>query len=1269
MHLHPNTFVHPSARRISSALVVLTAIAALASGCHDSSSGGGGGGPVGSVPSATMVAPVVTMEDTPTGPIALTGTDVEDAESMLVVTVSSGPANGMLDVLMGAAPLTVIYTPDQDFAGDDSFQFTITDTDANVSTPMTVDITVTPVNDAPTIAPIGTQVAVVGVPFAFTPTIVDPDAGAMLTITLVATSLPLPAWATFDPMDGSITGTPAMGDIGNVTGLRIDASDGIAATVMSNLFTLTVTATAPAQLAFDTPRAAVEDAGAVWTPFTVRIEDAMGALVPTSGVDVVLVLTSGSDTLGGTLTKRSFNGIATFDDIHYDTAEVITFDVTATGLTSIVGTMVTIVASAPNQLAFGIPPAGIEQQNTVFSAFSLEVQDAFGNLVTTDNATAVKIGLNSGTGTLGGILTRTVTGGVAFFTDVTYSQAETITLIGTSTGLAPVISASIVVQPDLPGGLFIERVSLATPTAQSNGASANASASANGRFVAFESVGTSLVAGDSNAARDIFRRDRVTDTTVRVSVASNGTQANAASFLPAISANGNVVAFASDATNLVVDGNASRDVFLRDLSAGTTVRVSVASDGTEADGASFDPSISGDGRFVAFSSDATNLVANDTNGARDVFVHDRLTGATVRASESSASAQANGASFAPSCSFGGRMIAFESDATNLVTGDTNGVRDVFVHDLVSGQTVRSSVDSSNVQGDGASQAASINGDGTLVSFSSDATNLVAADTNGVRDVFLHDTGVGTTTRLSISSVGAQATAASEAPSLSSDGRFVAFHSQDAGLEVGDTNGVADVFVHDAMTSETYRVSLDQNAVQGNGASTEASFSGDGRYVAFQSDATNLVPGDTNGVTDVFIAPNQNAGGGTTLPTEIVRNSVDSLGVEGNNSSFSPSISTTGRFVAFESQASNLVATDTNLQVDVFVNDTVTGRTERVSLTTSGAQGIGESRLPAISGDGRYVAYESLSDNFVGSDNNGVRDIFVYDRVRDQNSRASVFSNGAELSAHSFLPSISSNGRFVAFETLQDSIAVADTNGRRDIYVHDRSTGITELVSKASDGTAGNNNSFGASISPDGTYVAFFSRATNLVPNDTTANRDVFVHNRASGTTVRVSVDSLGVEANGSSFAPVIDADGRVVVFESDATNLVPNDTNGVRDVFAHVLATGVTTRVSVDSLGQQALGMSMAPSISNDGNRIAFYSFAANLVAADTNFVADVFLHDRIAGTTTRVSLDALLLEANGESRNPALSGDGAFTAFESDASNLVTGDSNGVTDAFTTPN
>src|SRR5438445_6610436 len=289
-----------------------------------------------------------------------------------------------------------------------------------------------------------------------------------------------------------------------------------------------------------------------------------------------------------------------------------------------------------------------------------------------------------------------------------------------------------------------------------------------------------------------------------------------------------------------------------------TVRVSVASGGTEGDEASLGSALSADGRFVAFDSAATDLVAGDTNGVSDVFVHDRQTGTTERVSVASGGAQGNGSSgligfaFPPALSADGRFIAFVSFATNLVAGDTNAATDVFVHDRLTGTTERVSVASGGTEGNDASLGFALSADGRFVAFQSDATNLVPGDTNGATDVFVRDRQTGMTERVSVASDGTQANNASSYPVLSADGRFVAFHSAGTNLVAGDTNGATEVFVHDRQTGTTERVSVASGGTQGNDSSAGPALSADGGLVAFHSTATNLVSGDANGAYDVFV---------------------------------------------------------------------------------------------------------------------------------------------------------------------------------------------------------------------------------------------------------------------------------------------------------------------------------------------------------------------------------------------------------------------------------
>jgi Tol biopolymer transport system component len=392
---------------------------------------------------------------------------------------------------------------------------------------------------------------------------------------------------------------------------------------------------------------------------------------------------------------------------------------------------------------------------------------------------------------------------------------------------------------------------------QGDGISKNPSISEDGRYVAYESYATNLVPGDVNAAYDIFVRDRQSGTTNRVSKSSAGVEGNGESSSSSISADGRYVAFESSATNLITgDTNSQRDIFVRDRQTGTTSRVSRDSAGVEGNGGSYFPSFSADGRYVVFYSDATNLVAGDTNSISDVFVRDRNTGTTSLVSRNSAGVVGNGASFNPSISSDGRYVAFVSYASNLVSDDTNGKSDIFVRDRNTGTTSRVSRSSAGVQGDDWSYGASISADGRYVAYDSQATNLVAGDTNGVDDIFVRDRNTGTTSLISRTSAGVLGNGGSDYPSISADGRYVAFHSHASNLVSGDTNGHYDIFVRDRNTGTTSRVSRDSAGVEGDEESYYPSISADGRYVTYESDATNLVSGDTNGLYDIFVRDRQ-----------------------------------------------------------------------------------------------------------------------------------------------------------------------------------------------------------------------------------------------------------------------------------------------------------------------------------------------------------------------------------------------------------------------------
>ncbi len=383
-----------------------------------------------------------------------------------------------------------------------------------------------------------------------------------------------------------------------------------------------------------------------------------------------------------------------------------------------------------------------------------------------------------------------------------------------------------------------------------------------------------------------------------------------------------------------------------------------------------------------------------------------------------------------------------------------------------------------------------------------------------------------------------------------------------------------------------------------------------------------------------------------------RQSSDESSIQG-----SQSISADGRFIAFESLAGNLVNGDTNRRQDIFVHDRETGNTERVSVASDGTQTGNPSFEPAISADGRFVAFASVATNLVNGDTNGFNDIFVHDRETATTTRVSLASDGSQSNNDSSQPVISADGRFVAFQSIASNLVSGDSNDARDIFLHDRQTNTTTRISVASDGTQSNNRSFQPVMSEDGRYIAFESRASNLVSDDTNSETDVFVYDRQTDTITSISVANDGSSGNGRSFDPAISGNGRFIAFSSFASNLVSDDTNNTRDIFVHDRQTGSNTRI--------VSGISSQPSLSRDGRLLAFGSLANNLVADDTNSSQDIFVHDRQIGTTMRVSVAANGAQSNGNSSFSMLSADGSTVVFASTANNLVSNDTNQVPDIF----
>ncbi len=452
------------------------------------------------------------------------------------------------------------------------------------------------------------------------------------------------------------------------------------------------------------------------------------------------------------------------------------------------------------------------------------------------------------------------------------NEGDTITFTVTVTNNGPIQATNVALDDTLPAGLTAGAItpsqgSYTAPTWTAGtlniGTSATLTlqatvdAGTSGNTITNTVTNVSLDQIDSNATADDLSESIIVSVIQRVSVDSTGNEGNQDSIHCSLNSDGQVVAFESSATNLIAgDVNGASDIFVYDRSTGTPERVSVDSGGSEANNNSINPAISSDGRYVAFESDATNLVAGDTLGFTDIFVHDRITGATTRVSIDSGGSEANNNSTNPAISSDGRYVAFESDATNLVAGDTNGGKDIFVHDTSTGITERVSIAFDGSQADFSSAEPSINSDGRYVAFLSSATNLVPNDTNALDDVFVRDRSAGTTERISIASDGSQAAGpgSNSQPSINADGRYVAFASGSNNLVPNDTNGQLDTLVHDRTLSTTVRVSVAADGTEGDDWSMGPSISSDGLYVAFESAATNLIGNDTNNRSDIFVAP-------------------------------------------------------------------------------------------------------------------------------------------------------------------------------------------------------------------------------------------------------------------------------------------------------------------------------------------------------------------------------------------------------------------------------
>lgn len=738
---------------------------------------------------------------------------------------------------------------------------------------------------------------------------------------------------------------------------------------------------------------------------------------------------------------------------------------------------------------------------------------------------------------------------------------------------------------------------------------------------------------------------------------------------PVVSSNGQFVAFSSDLSNLVSgDSNLVDDVFVRDMSTNTIARVSIASgaSGTQGNGLSRWASISADGRYVAFESQASNLVASDTNGYSDIFVRDRQTNTTTRVSVATAGgAQATGGhSLRPYISANGRFVAFISSATNLVAGDTNTIYDVFVHDRNTNTTIRASVATDGTQqttpplanlqvpqqGDwvvGATGQPAVSNDGRIVVFATWVSNMVAGDTNASIDVFIRDRDtntngildeVGQVSTVRINGVGSvQPDSKSFVPRITPDGRYIVFESYSISFVGVDQNiDTRDIVIHDRVGSTTTRLPVTASPNTPNSSSHYASISDDGRYVAYESLASDGTTGDTNNASDIFVLDRNTS--------SITRVSRGAGGALANGHSSNPIISGDGAFIVYESAATNLVSGDTNGLREPFRTNLAGTQQARILVNADGSQVVGgaRSQFMSTSGDGRYTAFASTSPFLVSGDSNNAEDVFVYDRQTTQVTLVSV-NGGAQIGGTD--PSISADGRFVAF-----------TNG--DIWLRDRLNGTTTKVSNGLSNAAANGVSREPAISADGRYIAFTSSASNLVASDSNARDDIFVFDRVAGTLALASIPAAGGQSNGHSRWPSISGNGRMVAFQSEAFNLVASDTNNSVDVFVRDRQASLTVRAGVSSgnPGTQLSKGANQPAISANGRYVAFVTNSVEVLGLGVNAFTRVFVRDLQTNTSSLIT-SLSVGQPNGGSDRPSVSAHGRYVAFVTTATNLFAGD------------
>lgn len=612
----------------------------------------------------------------------------------------------------------------------------------------------------------------------------------------------------------------------------------------------------------------------------------------------------------------------------------------------------------------------------------------------------------------------------------------------------------------------------------------------------------------------------------------------------------------------------------------------------------------------------------------------------------------------------GRYILFASTAGNLaLTNNNNSVLpcrfNVFLRDGLSNTTTLVSVNQSGAGGgNGDSFPAGISTNGQYALFESSASDLVPNDTNSANDVFVRDVIHGTTTLVSISTNGASANGGSLASVMTPDGRYVVFQSAASNLVAGDTNNIPDVFIRDLQAGTTTLVSAgaqSANSATFASASESPEVTPDGRYVAFYSTATNLVAGVST-LGDVYVR--DLVGGNTVWASTNARAIYQAVSGNTNVVCCNYSISDDGQFVAFEACTN---APTGPYSLGMILRFGLAAGTTDILSTNAPAPLLSFELIHdlCMTPDGRFVAFVGNVPN--GSGTNTA--IYLWDAQTGTNSLVSAsWNNPGPANGFCDSPVISSNGQFVAFTSTGTTLVTNALAGGCHVYLRDVQAGATELLDADTNGVGvGVDSSLVPALSADGSTVAF--DCANLLQDNRHRVHDVFSCNDSVGALDLASAANaafvcLTPDGNSGITSFSSSSNGQFVAFYSDAENLVSNDTNGCRDVFVRDLVAGTNILVSVNTNGEcSGDGISTDPAISGDGRYVVFSSSSDDLVTGDTNRAQDVFIRDLQAGTTTLVSVSTDGIDpGNGDSFSPSLSSDGRYVLFHSKASNLASG-------------